>query len=388
MNSVTEFEAHRNVEAFSTAVSLHAHTHHSRESLADVPAYIAQVPLLGRRFVRELRSCLDEEGCAADYSRVWWHPPVSARAVFDSEARQIEDRFGLDSLVSITDHDDVAAGFELQGLYAARRAPLSFEWTVPYAGGFFHLGIHNLPSASALAWFARLRAITLYPTDESVRAALTDLDAINEVLIVFNHPQWDLADVGIEAHGRAVREFLDTHGQWLHALELNGYRPWRENDSVRRVAQARGIPVISGGDRHGTAPNVMLNLTRARSFDAFVAEVRDGVSHVVIMPEYRRHLAARILSSASDVLRHNPGCPPGHQRWTDRVSWDNDGTRRKLSCRWPDGGPFWVRSTIGVFNVLTSRAAFPVVRAALEISEISLVARSVALPADAAPTID
>ena len=141
--SVRDFDPASDITAFGTGVSLHAHTHHSRESLADVPEYIKQLPVLGRRFVRELRSCLDEEGCASDYSRVWWHPPVSARAVFESESAQIENRLGLASLVSVTDQDEIAAGLELQALYAARRVPISFEWTVPFGGGFFHLGIHN-----------------------------------------------------------------------------------------------------------------------------------------------------------------------------------------------------------------------------------------------------
>ena len=374
--SVSEFDRGVDVNGFASGVSLHAHTHHSRESLADVPGYIAQVPVLGRRFVRELRSCLDEEGCAADYSRVWWHPPVSARAVFESESGQIEDRLGLSSLVSVTDHDDISAGLELQALYAARRTPISFEWTVPFGAGFFHLGIHNLPPRSALSWFARLRAVTAGPTREAVADALADLDTLDETLIVFNHPHWDLANVGRDAHARSVREFLHCHGRCVHALEINGYRSWPENDSVRPVAAALGLPLISGGDRHGAAPNAVLNLTRAQSFAEFVAEVRSGLSHVLIMPEYRRPLTTRILLSVSDVLRRNPVSPPGQQRWTDRVSWDKGGTLTKLSCRWPDGGPFWVRSAVGAFSVLTSRSVLPVIRAALELSDGSLAARS------------
>jgi len=50
--------------------------------------------LLGHLFVRELQSCLDQEGCARNYERVWWHPPVSPRAVFEpvspNEARVLQ----------------------------------------------------------------------------------------------------------------------------------------------------------------------------------------------------------------------------------------------------------------------------------------------------------
>jgi hypothetical protein len=114
--SVREFDHHHDVSAFTSVVSLHAHTHHSRESLADVEVYLAQVPVVGHRCVHKLQACLTEEGCGHDYSRVWWHPPVSARAVFESESDQIQDRLGLSSLVSVTDYDDIVAGLELFGM--------------------------------------------------------------------------------------------------------------------------------------------------------------------------------------------------------------------------------------------------------------------------------
>jgi len=374
--SITEFTRDANLRAFASAVSLHAHTHYSRESLADVEVYLAQIPLVGPRFVRELQSCLDEEGCARDYSRVWWHPPVSPRMVFESEADQIEDRLALSPLVSVTDHDDIAAGLDLQTLYAVRRAPISFEWTLPFGSGFFHLGLHNLPPASAAGWFARLSGITRQPTPASITDALAELDAIEEALIVFNHPHWDLAEVGAEAHRELVRQFVESHGSRLHALELNGYRSWHENESVVPVAASLGLPLISGGDRHGAEPNAILNLTPARSFAEFVQEVRNGVSHVLVMPEYREHLMTRILSSAADVLRFNVAYPKGHQCWTDRVSWDTGGTRRTLSCRWPDGGPLAVRAAVGAFTIMTSPIVLPMVRAAVDFSG-GVLARSV-----------
>src|SRR5262245_54859003 len=218
--SVREFDDGMDVSTFTSAVSLHAHTHHSRESLADVEGYLAQVPLFGHRFVHELQSCFTADGCAPDYSRVWWHPPVTPRAVFESEANQIETRLGLSPLVSVTDHDDIMAGLELQSLYARRRAPISFAWTVPFGVGYFHLGLHNLSSESALSWFARLSAITADPSHRAIGAALADLDALEGSLIVFNHPHWDLAEVGRDAHAQSVRLFLEYYGTRLHALEL------------------------------------------------------------------------------------------------------------------------------------------------------------------------
>jgi len=366
--SVREFDDNTDVSGFTSAVSLHAHTHHSRESMTDVEGYLAQVPVFGHRFVHELQACLTEDGRAPDYSRVWWHPPVSPRTVFESEADQIETRLGLSPLVSVTDHDDILAGLELQSLYARRRAPISFEWTVPFGRGYFHLGVHNLPSESALSWFARLSAITADPSHRAIADALSDLDALGETLIVFNHPHWDLAEVGCEAHAQSVQLFLEHFGTRLHALELNGYRSRQENGSVMPVASALGLPVISGGDRHGAEPNALLNLTRARSFAEFASEVRRGISHVLIMPEYRAHLTTRILSSASDMLRRNAACAPGRQRWTDRISWDVGGSRQTLSARWPDGGPISVRAAVGAFTMLTSPMMIPMIRVALELS--------------------
>jgi hypothetical protein len=385
--SVRELHEVGDLTGCASVVSLHAHTHHSRESITDVPQYVVQIPLLGKRLERELRACVDSDGQAFDLSKGWWHPPVSARDVFESEAAQIERRFGLAALVSITDHDDITAGLELQRLYANCRAPISFEWTVPHGQGFFHLGIHNLPPATAKAWFVRLASIAAQPLADDVFAALDDLCAIEDVLVVFNHPMWDLACVGADEHRRALRTFLDEYGSRLHALELNGYRSWKENVSVRPLANATGLPLISGGDRHGTEPNALLNLTAAESFAEFVAEIRRGISHLVVMPEYRRHLTTRILSSTADVLRRYRSYPAGRQHWTDRVSCDLAGSVRPLSSRWPHGGPLLVRSAIRAINVVTSPVVWPVVRAAFELTD-SVVTRGWSPPPSSKTSAD
>ncbi len=363
--TVSEYAGIRDHLTCTSAVSLHAHTRYSRESLADVPAYIARVPLLGPRFMRELSACLEGEGCPRDYAGVCWHPPVGARDVFESETRQIEQRFDLDAIVSLTDHDDISAGLELQSYYAGSRAPISFEWTVPFDGTFFHVGLHNLPTATAAAWFERCAAVTRAPTAASISAALSDFDALGETLIVLNHPLWDLAGAGAVEHARAIRRFLDVNGSWLHGFELNGYRSRIENERVRQLADTAGRPAISGGDRHGTDPNALVNVTTASTFAEFAAEIRDGASHVVIMPEYRQDLPARVLASAAAVFRRRDSLRLGPQRWTDRVSWTIDGTVRTLSHRWPNGGPVWVRSAVTAFGVLTSPVMLPMTGAAL-----------------------
>ena len=333
--------------------------------LADLPRYLVQIPFVGSRVERELRT-----ECAIDFSKGWWHPPVTAREVFDSESAQIADRLQLSSIVSLSDHDDLRAGLDVQQVHDAGRAPISFEWTVPYGPGYFHLGVHNLPHADAADWFARLTAFTARPDPVTLPALLDDLQACTEVLTVFNHPWWDLADVGADTHTAMLHHFLRAHGHRLHALELNGYRSQAENDRVRTLASEVELPVISGGDRHGCAPNALLNLTTASTFAEFAEEVRGGCSRVLIMPEYRQHLLLRTLASASDVMRHYPWRPEG-RTWTDRVSYDAGGLR-PLSELWPQGGPFWVRSSVRVLHLLTSPLLRPMVGAAFRTMKTTL----------------
>jgi hypothetical protein len=349
---------------FGAAVSLHAHTFHSREVMSDIPAYITRIPILGARFESEVdrRRGTDE---AVDFSKGWWHPPISPRALFDSEAAQMDERFGLRSIVSLTDHDEIAGGLELQRWFAPERAPVSFEWTVPFQAGYFHLGVHGLPLPAASDWYTRLASFTAGTGGETLAEILQALTAAS-VLVVFNHPLWDLAAVGEAAHASALRAFLDDYQPLLHAVEINGYRSWRENGGVRRLSVERGMPLISGGDRHALAPNAVLNLTQATTFAEFAAEVRDGVSHVVIMPEYDEHLAARVLASVGDVLASRRLPRAGLQRWTDRVTCESEGMIRPLSYHWPGGGPFWVRATVGAFRVITTRPALRLCRAVLE----------------------
>jgi hypothetical protein len=330
--------------------------------MSDLPAYITRIPLVGPRFDSEVerRRGTHEE---IDFSKGWWHPPISPRALFDSETAQIDARFGLRSIVSLTDHDDIAGGLELQQWFAPDRAPVSFEWTVPFGGGFFHLGVHGLAASSACQWFARLASFTSGGSRDPLLDILNDLiDA--GVLIVLNHPLWDLAGVGDDTHTVSLREFLDRYQSRLHALEINGYRSWRENGGVRLLSAERGLPLISGGDRHALTPNAVLNVTNAKTFADFAAEVRDGVSHVVIMPEYDEHLAARVLASVADVLGPQRTLRRT-ERWTDRVSCESEGKIHPLSYHWPDGGPFWVRAAIGTFRVVSAPSALRVWRAVL-----------------------
>lgn len=363
---VEEYGERADWSSFRSAVSLHAHTFHSCEMMDFLPRYAGHVPWVAGWIARRMQAHEAREGWAVDFSKVWWHPPVSPRQVFESEADQIERRFGLAPIVSVTDHDDITAAMDLQLLYANPRAPISFEWTVPCHDGYFHLGVHNLPPEEARAWFRRLAAVTAGAGREPVRDVFADLHARPEVLIVLNHPCWDLANVGAERHEALLREFIREHRPYLHAVELNGYRAARENARARAFASLVDLPLISGGDRHACAPNAIVNLTRATSFAEFAAEIRCGVSHVVFMPEYRQHIVTRTLASASDVLRQYPSYPVGRQQWTDRVTFDARGELRTLSATWPNGGPLPVRWTVRGFQFVMSPVVFPLLRRAFE----------------------
>jgi hypothetical protein len=351
------------LEGVTTAVSLHAHTYHSSESMACVPAYLDRIPVVTRLFRREMRAYVERNGTAPDFSRGWWHPPFSPAEVWKSEAAQIAGRLGLMPLVSITDHDSIAAGFELRASPGSTRAPISLEWTVPFEQGFLHLGVHHLRAELASAQFARLAAYTANPDPSRLEEALDELDADPEVLIALNHPLWDLAGVGAVAHVASLKRFLAAYGERVHAVELNGYRPWRENSAVCSLAEAWHLPLVAGGDRHGSAANSLLNLTSAASFGGFVAEVReDRRTELLIMPEYHESLVTRKLAVARDVIRHDPTLPPGRQRWMDRVTCECEGTIGPMTEHWPGGGPLWVRSAIGAFVLLTGSVGMPLLR--------------------------
>ena len=360
--TLSDFEDAASLHGYTAAVSLHAHTGWSKEGMKDVSRYFDRIPVISGFVRRELDDYARRNNEVVDFTKAWWHPPVSAREVLDSEASQIRDRLGLAPIVSITDHDTIDACLELQKDQTHSSAPISCEWTVPFHEGFFHVGVHNLPHRSARAMFARFSAHTHDPHVVELSRLLDALNEEPEILVVLNHPLWDLAHVGAANHVRLVRRFLAEHGDALHALELNGYRSWRENTAVRELQCECALPLISGGDRHGCAPNALLNLTRASSFGEFAREIRQQhTSHVLVMPEYRTSLVARKLATATDTMLPHPEYA-GRERWTDRVWYEDRGVVQPLSAEWPDGGPFWVRAAMTTFLVAASRPLRPLLQ--------------------------
>ncbi len=141
---------------FRTAVSLHAHTMHSHESLDFLPRLARTIPLVRDAVAYEERRYERMNGHPIDYSSAYWTPPLPESAVLAWERLQIENSLDASALVSITDHDSVEAAMHLHLMEASQDVPISVEWTVPFGPSFFHLGVHNLPRGEARSWMASL----------------------------------------------------------------------------------------------------------------------------------------------------------------------------------------------------------------------------------------
>jgi hypothetical protein len=346
-------------KGFKTGVSLHSHTNQSKETLDFISELSKDWGVLQpvMRWCEE--RCHRSSGIRPDYARSYWTPPLTPALAFDLERKQIEEQLQLPGLVSITDHDDINAPLLLRSVPSSRHIPVSVEWTVPFGASAFHLGIHNLPSATGVAWMERMREFTAIPLEtrnpELLREMLAELDEIPGVLIIFNHPIWDLYRVGKGRHDVLVNEFLARHGQYVHALELNGLRNWKENREAATLAGKWNQLVISGGDRHGVEPNANVNLTRAESFTEFVHEVRrERQSHVLFMPQYAEPWKHRILQSTLDAIRDYPHFPEGSRRWDQRVYHpDRYGVIQPLSEIWKGGrAPRFVRSVLASVRMM------------------------------------
>jgi hypothetical protein len=341
---------------YRTGVSLHSHTNHSKEGLYFIINFAARYRHLRNAIAAEEQHAIRERQVTSlDFWKSYWTPPLPPLAAFELEKNQIERVLGLDSMVSLTDHDNIEAPMLLRVVPEARRIPVSVEWTVPFHDATFHLGIHNLPSGRAESIMATLAEYTRNPNDLRLPEILTALHEIPEVLIVLNHPMWDLANKGPEVHERTLRLLLCKHGQFIHALELSGIRSWQENQSVLHLSEACNQLVISGGDRHGCEPNAALNLTDAESFTEFVHQVRkERSSHVLFMPQYTQSNTLRILQTLLDVIREYPDYASDSRHWDDRVFHpDCNGVIKPLSALW-QSPPFYVHYFFSLVHLLES----------------------------------
>ncbi len=346
-----------------TGVSLHSHTACSREPLDFIPRCRTACPWLGPLLDRYEAHYRRAHGRDLDYSAAWWTPPLGPREALRTEQEQIR-RLGLNPLVSITDHDTLEAPLALRLLPEGRQAPVSVEWTVPWRGTVFHLGVHNLPEARVRSLERLMAGYTAAPHSTLLEPLLEELASEPQVLLVFNHPYWDEKGNGANYHAVMAEQFLARYRRWIHALELNGLRPWKENLRTLDLAARYRLPCVSGGDRHGCEPNALLNLSDAADFDGFAQEVRhEKRSTVLVMRQYREPMLARILASVCDVMRDQHEHHFGWVRWSDRVFFrDREGQTRSLSEAFPEGRE---PSLIRLFVFLTRAAESPGLRFAV-----------------------
>ena len=258
------------------------------------------------------------------------------------------------SLVSLTDHDSIGAPSVLRQLPDPICIPFAVEWSVPYEGAVFHLGIHNLPESQAQSIMDDLAAYTRNPATPRLMELLAGLHEFPEVLIVFNHPHWDQHCLGQSTFRSILDRFLKACVQFLHAFELNAMRSCAENKGVMQLAAAWQRPLISGGDRHGCEPSGALNLTCASNFPDFVNEIRcEQISHVVFMPQYAEVLGIRFMQTVIDTIRDYPEHPVGSRRWDERVFHMDFqlGYHRPLSALWKAPPPYLIQ-IFSIFRML------------------------------------
>jgi hypothetical protein len=326
---------------YRSAVSLHGHTNHSKEGLYFIPEFAARHAPLRWALARQERRAQDISAIRVDFWKSYWTPPMPALAAFQLERNQIESTLGLSTMVSLSDHDNIEAPMLLRVIPEARRIPVSLEWTVPFRNSTFHLGLHNLPSGQAEPIVADLRQYTKTPDEKRLQELLCMLHENPDVLVILNHPMWDLSGIGKQSHTRTLSAFVAKHGMFLHAFELGGLRSWEENQATLHFAEGWNQPIIGGGDRHGREPSAVLNLTEAETFTEFVHQVRkERRTHVLYMPQYAEPHTLRIIQTLLDVIREYPEYPHGSRRWDDRIFHpDHNGAIRPLSALWqkPEG---------------------------------------------------
>lgn len=324
-------------QGYQSGVSLHSHTSMSEETLTFIHKMFAFVPVLRPIFAHYERQSKRYD-FKLDFASAHWRPPLVPRMAYDLEANQILE-LGLQAMVSLTDHDNIEAPQLLRTVPSSRGIPVSVEWTAPFAGTEFHIGVHNLPSAEGNYWLKRFGTYTREPREQNLFAMLHELHEMPGVLTVLNHPVWDLYDVGREHHEREMLRFIQTAGFSIHALELNGLRHVRENRRVAQLARDTGHLLISGGDRHSLEPNACVNLSQATNFREFVDEIRtERRSHILFMEQYSKSWEARILHSTLDAVTDFPEFTDGWKRWDDRCFHaDRNGVMRPLSELWRNG---------------------------------------------------
>ena len=326
----------------------------SKESLHFLPQLADKCPLLQVALEKQCK----KSNTPVDFKRAYWTPPLTPMLAYETEMNQIRHVLGLGSLISLTDHDSIEAPTLLQTVEETAQIPSSLEWSVPFDGMFFHIGVHNLPSGREQGIVAELNAFTRNPNDKWLCELLAMLDQIPDVLIVFNHPLWNQSCPGAHQDGQVLDRFLRLTAKFMHAFEFNASRSSKENKGVIQLAARWQRPLVSGGDRHGCEASGALNLTRAESFSEFVSEIRQGQrSHILLMPQYAEPVFIRTMRTLLDVIRDYPEFPVGSRHWDNRIFHPHPGSGddRPISAFWK-APPAYIERTFACLRVLENAA--------------------------------
>ncbi len=280
IENYTYRECPRPALEFGYAVSLHNHSCHSVEKLA------ALNHVVQRAYMRFWSGILQKSFGLGDvtdlnYAEVTYNPPYTPEDVYAMEAAAAK-KWGFDGVhLTITDHDEFAGNLALlRGRPDLRhRIAVSEELSLWFQGHLFHLGVNLLPEMSAEETHNRIQAAARARRYDE----LFEILAASGCLVILNHP---LVAWGPGAKAIPVTELLSRYGWAIHALEVNGMRSREENDRVLELAKEWRKPVVGGGDSHLLVASSILSLSRAATFNDFVAEVKDGHAVPFVTPEY------------------------------------------------------------------------------------------------------
>jgi predicted metal-dependent phosphoesterase TrpH len=265
---------------FGHAVSLHNHSCHSVEKLA------ALNHVVKRRFMRPLSGILQKSfglGGIPDlnYAEITFNPPYTPEDVYQMEAAAAV-KWGFHGVhLAITDHDEFAGSLalmhgrpDLNG-----RIAISEELSLWFQGHLFHLGVCHLPESGVEATHTQIQAAARGRRYDELFETL----AASGCLVILNHPlvAWVPGAQTIPA-----MELLSRYGWAIHALEVNGMRSREENDRVLELARQWRKPVVGGGDSHLLVASSVISLSRAATFQDFIAEVKEGHAVPFVTPDY------------------------------------------------------------------------------------------------------
>jgi hypothetical protein len=284
---------------FNCVVSPHNHSDQSIENMS----FLNEVVKL--RFMRPFRGLLQAAfGLAGiadlDYADIYYRSPLTAEDVFLAESASVAAFGFADVYLGITDHDEVSGSLELARAHpeVAHRNPLGEEISIHFDDYLFHLGVTRMPAAGVEQLHRELQLAA----SECRLDDLFELLHASGSLVVFNHPlvPWG-KDPGRKIPAEAL---LSRYGWAIHALEYNGMRSKKENDSVLQLARQVGKPVVGGGDSHLLLASSVLSLTQAASYQEFAEEVKEGRAVSLILPTFFAPLSWKIFLRVLYFIAH------------------------------------------------------------------------------------